>query len=443
MRHLAELALALLTLLGLYVAFLLSPWLPPMPAEPRDALALMQAPLVRAVGEHDAFPRLWLLRQDVPEAEITTLFAEDREAILRAAPDVPPESDLPSLARYPREPLDSGSLCPRAPQSCLAYVREDPKQARGIVQAHLPLLARATALREADHVRYGFTANPRSPVPPLGGIGNLQAMATALRFEEGDHGGALESACTDLATWRRLRARTDMLLMDMVGIAFAGTLAHLVAEMLAELPPDHPLPEACAHALAPEEPGEFDQCDVWRGEFALVSNVMTGLAAGETAELASEHLPPVFNRLLLKERATLGLSAQHYARLCAGREHLAPAEPGWLDRAFNPVGSILIAVAAPNLDDYRDRAEDFRALMQAMRLLVWLRGQADPAVVLGAPPAEFATPRHALRVDVGAASVAWDRLNAPRGESATWSLPLAGSRLDEDVAAADAGGADG
>ena len=78
--------------------------------------------------------------------------------------------------------------------------------------------------------------------------------------------GGISATCADLAAWRRLRPTTDLLIHDMVAVAFAQSQAGLLAEMLAEWPADRPLPEACYLALAPVSENGRDQCNVWRGE---------------------------------------------------------------------------------------------------------------------------------------------------------------------------------
>jgi hypothetical protein len=436
-RRLLTLCLGLIGLLFAYLLLLWSAWLPSLSEERARALALMEQPLQRTVGRDDAFPRLWLIRQDVPEDRLAAVFAADREAFLAwRQSGATGNFEPPSATEYPPLAIEPGTVCRMAPESCLDHVRMDPERARQVRDALEGLLRRGERLQEFDHARYGFHASFDSPIPPLGHLGGLQVMHAGLLYLDGDADAALDSACRNLGSWRRLRAHTDMLILDMIGIAYAGSHALLIAEMLAELPADHPLPPGCALALAEEAAEEFDQCDVWRGEFSLFAHTLEDLA--QPARLAaSGDLSPWQLRMLsigLNQRATMAVAAQSYASLCNETEAWPEPRLDWQDRVFNPLAS-LVLVEIPDFGQYRERARDFAALMRHLRLLVWLRDQPDAAAALASRLPEFATPWHTLRYDPDTAEVSWPLLRPRPNGPTEWQLPLPESR----VPAADAG----
>lgn len=425
---------ALAVLVGLFAAYALllwGEWLPPVPAENRQALALMRQAPERATGERNAFARLWLIQQDVPEAEIESVAEADWAAYRAQEASGPvPDFRAPSTETHPPQRIEPDQFCPRAPAPCLALVRADPERARRNLDQHRGFLQRALGLRETDHARYPLQASWYSPIPPLQHLGPVMAMDAALRFVDGDVDAALSDVCSNLSTWRRLRSRTNMLIVDMVGIAFAANQAVLLAEMLAELPAEHPLPASCDQALAPQGAEEFDQCDTWRGEFALSERFLAEPEAWTVAQIMGREQDwrDRFAPLLVNGRSTVASVARDFARLCPAMAELAPHEPGLLDRVFNPGGVWLWQVGRTNFAHYGRRADDFATLLQALRTVVWLRGKSDAVAAFQERPTILATPRHLIEIDVDAAELRWSPLEPRQDEPPQWRLPLAASR---------------
>ena len=425
-----KLALGLLGLLVLYLVVVASDLLPRTTAEQQQALDLLQQPPQRARGSNDAFPMLWSLRHDVPEAERAALLAADqkRYAELEASGRA---IDFQSGAKkYPEAWPDSASLCPRAQEAdCLAHVRANLEPIRAAVTQHAGLLARAAALRDTDHARYGFKPSLASPLPSMG-IGPLQVTASALDFVEGRQNVALENACRDFASWRRLRSHTDMLVLDMVGVAFANEHMALLAGMLAELPVDHPLPESCTTALVAPDAGEFDQCDVWRGEFASITNTIVGHSSADIAMMEGRS-PRFYDRLpslVLNERATVASFAPYYGHLCSQTPAVMP-EQGWVSRTFNPMGRIILETALPNVSGYQQRVHDFAAIVQGLRTLVWLRGQPDAAAAFAQRPGDLKPADRDITLDASGHRLLVPLLQPRDNTAKQWPLPLPASRL--------------
>lgn len=435
MRLAVRLVVVALLLLAGFAALLWSDALPRITPDQRRAMELMDAESARADGQRNAFPQLWFLLQDVPPERIDALFAADLAEYQRL--DALGEATaFQSLSReaFPPRSLDQSLFCQPRSASCLEQVRAAPDQARETVASLQPLLDRLDALRAADHLRYAFPSSHGSPLPALGGIGNLQALRNALLFVEGETDAALDATCRDLDTWRRLRARTDMLIGDMVGIAYARFHLYQLAEMLAGLPAAHPLPASCESALAEPAADEFDQCEAWRGEYRLSRRLMLGSgpedlsAALEKDGFAASGL----GSLAINREATLAYHAQNLARLCAAGESIPPFQPGLVDRVFNPVGLILHEIGQPAYESYRQRARDFATQLQATRTLVWLRGQADPAAAFAARPEGLRLHAESLQLDADAARLTWSPRERRSGEPERWELPLAGSDIPSD-----------
>jgi hypothetical protein len=432
MSLIARLVAAALILLTLFAALLWSNALPRITPEQRRALDLMEAESGRADGQRNAFPMLWFLLQDVPAERIDALFAADLAEYQRL--DALGDSagfQSPSHAEFPPLRLDQSRLCQPRDVSCLEQVRADPDQARETVASLQPVLERLDALRTADHLRYALPSSYHSPLPALGGLGNLQALRNALLFAEGETDAALDATCSDFATWRRLRARTDMLIADMIGIAYGRMQLQLLAGMLAELPPEHPLPQACDQALAEPGEDEFDQCEAWRGEYRLARNLQLGTGPNDlAASLEKDGLAGSgLGALAINPKATVAYFAQDLARLCAAGESIPPFKPGLGDQLFNRMGVILHEIGRPGYESYRLRAQDFATLLQAARTVAWLRGQPDQAAGFTARPEGYRLYAESLELDPEGRRLVWSARERRSGEPESPALPLPGSAL--------------
>ncbi|MFM7786564.1 MAG: hypothetical protein ACKPE6_18285, partial [Gammaproteobacteria bacterium] len=403
-------------------------WLPPSDPAAREAMALLDRPNQRATGEHNGFATLWSWQRPFGAEERDEILATDVAQVDAAGArgEAVPEESLARAAR-PAVEIASGSLCAAPPAACLERVREDPAAMEATLAGLAVPLAALDELASADHLASPFKPTITAPVPPLQGIGNLLASRSALAWVTGDSEAAIGMACRDLDTWRRLRSRSDLLVLDMVSLAVAQQQALLLGEMLASRPAGLPLPPACELALAEPAREELDQCDVWRSEFRLMRHTLSeGLpqAAGvDGGPLFAMALP-----WLLNERAALERAALPFASLCDGArpdaEFLVAAPPGTMLRIVDPVGSVLMDLAPLDQREYVERAVDFAGLLQAIRLAVWLPMQPDPVAAFAARPESYRPFTDSLSLDPETPALMVG-IRHWRGEPTTWRVPLA------------------
>ena len=218
--------------------------------------------------------------------------------------------------------------------------------------------------------------------------------------------------------------------------AVAGIEGHagLLAEMLAELPVDHPLPAACGQALAPPQAGEFGLCTAMRGEWEY------GLTALDMIEPEQGWYGRMSRSLVLDRDATAALSAENLAWSCGEAAVRAVAEdhpmsPPHQDRGIlrfecvaNAVGCILMDIARPAYADYGLRMQDARARIGLLRTLEWMRGRAaagdgrTAGELLIALPDDLRGPVRTVDIDPDTGGLRMALFFARR--DAYWSLPL-------------------
>ncbi|KAG1241367.1 hypothetical protein G6F68_016784 [Rhizopus microsporus] len=93
--------------------------------------------------------------------------------------------------------------------------------------------------------------------------------ARALAYVQGDVDGALRGSCLGLQLGRRLVPGGSYLVESIVGASLVQANAQLLADMLVELPADHPLPAECALAMQPMRTDEQSLCRAMQGEYAM------------------------------------------------------------------------------------------------------------------------------------------------------------------------------
>ena len=422
----------------------------------RDALGVMS--VSEKPQGRNAYADLWLADHDVPVAGRDALLAAD-VAAFAATPISEEGKPVPFVsgveARYRNDaPDQAGSklLCsPR--EDCLAKVRADLPAYKKLAATHAAWFARRAEATRADHLANPFPS--RIDMPFLS-FGTAYAPATtlALQFAKGDREAALAGTCSRLADWRRLGARTDMLISWAVGHAYAGRgYASLLAQMLAEWPNDAPLPASCEAALALPGKEETTMCPAVRGEYRFTSE---GVATMLTEQARRKG---VQEKLLFDPDMTRAQMAAPLARFCTAEadalfardEPLPPFEPASMVRlqcVSNAVGCILGKVAEPGFDTYAARHRDYLAVMRTLAALAWWRGQpdalGDPAAVLHRLPAAYRSSSRVLRVEQQpwvrqvmtpqgpralTSRVPVLRVPTPASQEALPVLPLPGSRL--------------
>lgn len=453
LKWMAAVVVALLLLVG--AAWGLSRAMGPSAIE-RDALAMIDTPA--DTRGRNGFAALYAAAHDVPEAEQARVLAEDvrRFEATPPAPDgsTPPWTsalqDWPALGQS-RE--HDPAWCPLRKPGCLERVRAAPQAYAGLLQHNAALLDRAAALADWDRFHSPFPVRLDTPLPAFQPLTRLLTR-DAWRFASGDVDAALAGTCAGVVQGRRLIAAGDSLIGSMIGAALVDGNATLLAEMLAELPRNHPLPDPCQGAFTPPFPAADGACRAMLAEgrygtSVLRSQVATGFAAGFT----DKDLPAWSVRLLFDPERTAARGAPKFAWYCGAqaREQVAqdrplidptpPASRRSLACASNAVGCILADIAAPAYVDYGLRLQDADARLRAMAALLWLRGQDGDmdAAALAGLPAPLQSRSRPLRLDAEAGTLGTALFERSRedgaGHDGTWSVPLPGSRLQPADAA--------
>ena len=376
----------------------------------REALALMS--VQPKVEGRNAYADLWLADYALPAAERDRVLAADVAAF--AATPINDGNSAPFASgaegRFPSDAPDQAGrkrLCTPY-EDCLAKVRADLPAYESLMTTHAAWFARRAEASRGDYLQNAF--QPRLDMPyPSFMTAYAPATALALQFAKGDREAALAGTCSQLADWRRLGARTDMLITWAVGHAYAGRgYAFLLAQMLAEWPNDASLPTSCEAALALPGKEETTMCPAMRGEYRFMSEGTAAILAEEARRKGMQA------KLLFDTDMTRAQMAVPLARFCgagaddlfARDEPLPPYRPSGMVRlqcVSNAAGCILGKVAEPGFDTYAARHRDYLATMRALAALAWWRGQpdalTDPKAVLHRLPAAYRSSSRALRVE--------------------------------------------
>lgn len=420
-KHLLKFLVVVLALLIAFAALLASEWLPPTRPENRAALEILRQPQPSPEGRN-AFAVLWTLGRD--------LGGRDPDAQLRA--DVQAYEALPmgtegfeSLApELPGFVLLKENLCPVFPEPCLPGLRALPDAGASLRNTYQDHLQASDGVMDADHFAYPFPMDGLVHFPRMGLTISLRRFANAQLFVAGDTVGGLANTCRELAAWRRIRPGSEILIHDMVAIAFAQTQAGNFAEMLAEWPADEPLPEACDLALAPLQEAELDQCRVWRGE----SRFMTGVVEsdrGRRDEQADVSYPGWVREILFNRRNALERLAPEHASGCTGFPASALVDPGWMDWIFDPIGSAEWEKVAPyDMSGYRDRHLDHIDLLRTARILAWLGRQPDRAAAWENLPTDFGPAPERLAFEADGDRLVLTFRRQMEGRPWHWYIPL-------------------
>jgi hypothetical protein len=281
MRARRWIAIALATAFVVFVGVLVAVrFAGPTPAQV-EAMRVLAQPTPPVAGR-DATDALWVLDHDVPPARHAEVGAAYRryldrfDALVRSGRRAEAERLVDPLAAWPafaKADGDDDVLCDTQQPGCLAFVRRDLGAVHRTLVRHAGQLRAARRLREYDGARYGVVATPTQRLPLMAPGRPLVWTALAARFARGDHEGALRETCADLAAWRRLGADNDQLIFALVGTGLVRQDLVLLAEMLAELPADTPLPAACVAAVAPGAASESSLCAAIKTEYRFVASV--------------------------------------------------------------------------------------------------------------------------------------------------------------------------
>lgn len=406
---------------------------------------MLEAP--NAFAGRNAFDAIWVMRYDVPDAEIDAMADADMQALAAASRDQDaPVSFTTAATRYPDlRPLDGDVMpCGSDGSGCLEKVRASRDDYRDLVQANARLIERVEALSVYDHYASRPPADPRVPFPEFTLLA-WPVTAHAVQFAQGDQLGAVAATCRELATWRRIGVHGDTLITlitRMFGIALATDgYGALLARMLATLPRDVPLPAACQAALAAPAAADASICPTMRGEFAW--------SLGVTDAMPEMRQHSASRWLVLDRKGTRALMAEQMHAACTLQDVPLKADrrasllnrqtPIWqrFECIANSVGCMLSDIAGPAYDVYAWRALDQNARLQLLATLAWLRDQSDVDTLaerIARRPADLPSPGRDVTVSVDGRSLVIAQYDSSRSD--TWSLPLP-AYLVESTAASD------
>ncbi|WP_159097534.1 hypothetical protein [Stenotrophomonas sp. SAU14A_NAIMI4_5] len=395
MRILRGVGWALLGLLVLAVLLWTMSRFWPLPAAQREQVRWLED--VRPLPGKDGFALLWTLPFDgLDRAQREAALAEDvRHWQVDPAPD---RTDSVLAATHPEVKVDSQGYCRSTGESCLAKVRADTAQFRAVHAGHEGLHERLDALADADRFDTPFLPSGSPGIYPWPRYQTLMDASGvhALAFVRGDVPAALAGSCRSVQVGRRLMHGGNTLIDSMIGAAMVRANVHLLAEMLAELPPDQVMPAACESALQPMDAAEQSLCRPMQGEFAM-SRAAIDASLQQTGTV-----------LMLDREHTLGRFAANFGWACGSGSEAAlqadrPVEvvagPDWDMRCLaNVVGCTLSDISGPAYQDYAARSQDVAALLRLLGAQRWLRQQPEgPQQALQRLPAQW---RSSTRVPV-------------------------------------------
>lgn len=414
--------------------------------EQREALALFAQARMQEPAGRNAFAAMWLLGWEVPRQDLDAVAAEDAARFNALPPYSDPARTVTadggyapfrSIAqeRYPDlgPTLDAGpAVCGWNDGGCLETVRADEQAYAELIQGAARLVENAEFALSLDYHRSAFVPVSNAPIPRYH-LARVLMARDALWFVQGETDAALGGSCRAISGWRRIGASADSVILAMIAASAIRAHGGLLADMLAELPVGHALPEACNAALEPVRQEEMGICQAMRMEWETVRNSL------DAAFAASTRTQRALGRLVFDMDATTALDAQVKGWHCgsdaasqraADLRLQAPTaserSPWRLECVANPGGCLLIGAVSPAYDVYAWRLQDVGVQIGALRVLAWLRAAADDGRTtrerLAALPEALRMPRRQVELGSDGASLRVEQYDTRQGGH--WSIPL-------------------
>ncbi|MBV6883291.1 hypothetical protein [Xanthomonas euvesicatoria] len=422
----------------------------PIPESQREALAQLRQPLPPLRGSN-MFGALWSLSYAIPEAQRETVLAQDLARFNRLPEHAAFQSAAAGYRRLPGWPSGAPALCMASAGGCLQRVREQPQAYAAALAAQAPMLARMRALAQHADYRSPFRPRADTPLPELPRM-SLSMTASALDFVQGRTTQALSGVCTDAQVARVLMRSSDNLAITMIGAAMLRGNAHLFADMLAELPAQHPLPAQCAAAFAPLPVDEIALCHALHGESRMVFAMLQEDALTQGNQSSWQGRFPL--RLLDDER-TQALLAPTFTWACSApvRTLLAQDRPvpqtliplpqtASVACIANATGCLLASVSHPDYVNYQHKLQDTAAALRALSALQWLRDHPAPTTPLAqriaALPPALRRQVRPLGAGNDGKSLTLRQYARPEGVAGNDRWPLPGSAIAATQAASSA-----
>lgn len=411
--------------------------------EQRDALAIMQLP--PAEGEN-AFPLLWLLQYDVPEEDMAKVMAKDVQRFSRqpigANFDDDRWGETSAADEYAFLGLNAEQaqlICRGGHSDCLDRVRQNQQAVADLISDRQDLLRRLDKLRSTDYYRSSFPPRLDMPLPAFQPA-FFSATQHALWFVEGRVDEALAGVCQDIATWRRLASGADSLIVQMIGIAYSSDAnGRLMAQMLAELPLDQPLPQVCAIALAAPADEELSLCNALRGEYAFMAGSIDFVLGANPDDYWHRLIEPlVLNRetFLVDQARALEPACREATKQAIAADQrdvsLTGVDTGLLRWRCvdNIAGCVLLQIGQPHYSDYLARVQDHAARLRLLATLAWLRDQPEISIDnlgqrLAQRPDWMQSPTREITLGPGGKTLQIQAFESSRGEVLELPLPVA------------------
>lgn len=250
---------------------------------------------------------------------------------------------------------------------------------------------------------YYETARPSVMVPIYivpNDVRNLFLANTASRIQNGDEAqirSALTSLSQDADLWHRMLTQDGGLISKMVAISFLQTDSLILSDMIAD--PRIPIPEGMTDYLPEFKLADWNIGGAFAGEFRFHTFVQR-----QTQSAIDTHWQPPdttyagrwWGRILgplegrfYKFNATENLDARNMTELASFAELDPSTFSTWQARyqrweqgaadfmsvrsVYNPIGKILVAIAAPAYKNYLLRPYDGAALQRLVRLSFEIR----------------------------------------------------------------------
>lgn len=404
----------------------------------REALAKMQKDYRPKQGMN-AFPLLWYLEYDVPEADVAKRFdAEVAWVRERLAADKMPMPYAPQAKALPETAGDRSRLCELRAGGCLAKVTADPEVMRATLATYPVIRGRDKAFDATDYYWDDFPADTRAITAAVPNVAQrVWLSAYALDYADGHRSAALSDTCANLDAWRRMHRGTNSLIGSMIAIASADGAMRLFADMLAALPAGETVPEACTQALRPIEAADVDRCAEMAGEFAFGESTLRWV--GVRADREESWAERVGNWVTSDIPQWRAWAAERDAQYCEDPPTTMLADVPHasddlrvtqrLECISSVIGCMLADIGAGAYADYDARTLDFAAHLRLAAALLWLRdgdGTKPLTQRFDERPAALRSGTRASAYDASAGTLFVD--NRDKRRDARFALPVAAAQ---------------
>lgn len=343
----------------------------------------------------NAFETMWLLGFDgIGDAERSGLIAEDvrRQTELAARPMESDESaNISSLAadEHYSQVAPLRLLCRWRDGDCVARLRKDPVAAEKALQNQQELFKRIAGLSAYGHYSSPLPPHPRAPLPDWGLLQRTLAHS-ALAHVQGHSDLALAGICNDTRIGRMLMAHSDGVVPAVVGATMIQGNVRLLAEVLAELPNEYPLPASCEGVFVAPEAASLSFCPAMKGEFRLLASALS-VPNRRFAGLVWDEEKTLGRRALLLQGACTETASRHLAGDIP--IHVEQVRPSlWrLDCVANAAGCVLGDIPPPDYESFAMRSQDAGASLRLAEGLLWMRRHphVDAGQALAAMPSRL------------------------------------------------------